>query len=115
MKTKWFKRMGWFYVPVSIPGAILWLLAAIFCVTVFTAVDRHSHSVSRYSLWSVPILRLYVPDARLDRRKDERAGVLTRRSRQQSPRPRKLAKSVSPRVVGTIRPLRTLEFLCGAR
>ena len=46
MKTKWFERMGWFYVPVSIPGTILWLLAAIFCVTVLTAVDRHSHSVS---------------------------------------------------------------------
>ena len=46
MKTKWFKRFGWFYVPVSVPGAIICLLAAVFCATVFLAVDRHSHSAS---------------------------------------------------------------------
>jgi hypothetical protein len=46
MKIKWFKRFGWFHVPVSVPGAVLCLLAAVFCLTVFTAVDRHSHSVS---------------------------------------------------------------------
>jgi hypothetical protein len=46
MKTKWFKRFGWFHVPISIPGAIAVLLALLFCLTVFRAVDRHSHSVS---------------------------------------------------------------------
>jgi hypothetical protein len=46
MKTKWFKRFGWFYVPISVPGAIVVLLAALFCLTVFRAVDRHAHSVS---------------------------------------------------------------------
>ncbi len=46
MKARWFKRFGWFYFPVSVPGAIACVLAAIFCLTVFTAVDRHSHSVS---------------------------------------------------------------------
>jgi len=46
MKTKWFQRFGWFYVPVSIPRAIVCLLAVLFCCTVFRAVDRHSHSVS---------------------------------------------------------------------
>jgi hypothetical protein len=46
VKTKWFKRVGWFYVPVSVPGAAIWLLAILFCVTVFRAVDRHSHSAS---------------------------------------------------------------------
>jgi hypothetical protein len=46
MKPKWFKRIGWIYVPVSVPGAIAWLLAALFCLTVFLAVDRHSHSAS---------------------------------------------------------------------
>lgn len=46
MKTKWFKRLGWFYVPASVPGALLWLVAALFCLTVFQAVDRHSHSAS---------------------------------------------------------------------
>lgn len=46
MKTKWFKRLGWFYVPVSACGALIWLFATLFCLTVFTAVDRHSHSAS---------------------------------------------------------------------
>jgi hypothetical protein len=46
MTTNWFRRCGWFYVPVSVPGAVVCLLAAAFCVTVVTAVDRHSHSVS---------------------------------------------------------------------
>jgi hypothetical protein len=46
MKTQWFKRFGWFYVPVSAPGMVVCVLAALFCLTVFRAVDRHSHSVS---------------------------------------------------------------------
>ena len=46
MKTKWFKRFGWFYVPVSSPGALVVLLAVLFCLTVFRAIDRHSHSAS---------------------------------------------------------------------
>ncbi len=46
MRKSWFKRLGWFYVPTSIPGSIVWLLAFLFCLTVFRAVDRHSHSVS---------------------------------------------------------------------
>jgi hypothetical protein len=46
MKTIWFKRFGWFYVPVSVPGAVVCLLAVLFCITVFGAVDRHSHSAS---------------------------------------------------------------------
>jgi hypothetical protein len=46
MKTAWFKRVGWFYLPVSVPGAVITLLALAFCVQVFLAVDRHSHSAS---------------------------------------------------------------------
>jgi hypothetical protein len=46
MKAKWFSRCGWFYLPTSIAGIILYLLAGIFCMTVFLAVDRHSHSAS---------------------------------------------------------------------
>ena len=44
MKIEWFKRFGWFYVPVSVPGAVVCLLAVLFCLTVFRAVDSHSHS-----------------------------------------------------------------------
>jgi hypothetical protein len=46
MKTKWFKRFGWFHIPISIAGAVVFLFAGLFCLTVFRAVDRHSHSVS---------------------------------------------------------------------
>ncbi len=46
MKNKWFKPWGWFYLPIRWPGGILVLLAVIFCVQVFVAIDRHSHSVS---------------------------------------------------------------------
>jgi Na+/glutamate symporter len=46
MKSNWFSRYGWFYLPTSVVGGIVCLLAAIFCVTVFIAVDRHSHSAS---------------------------------------------------------------------
>ncbi len=46
MPRKWFKSAGWFYVPNSIPGAMVSGLAALFCVNTFLAVDRHSHSVS---------------------------------------------------------------------
>lgn len=42
----WFRRAGWFHVPVSVPGVIVTLGALAFCVQVFFAVDRHSHSVT---------------------------------------------------------------------
>jgi hypothetical protein len=46
MKTTWFRRHGWFLVPASITGALIWLVAILFCLSVFQAIDRHSHSVS---------------------------------------------------------------------
>lgn len=42
----WFRRIDWFHVPVSVPGSIVTLGALAFCVQVFLAVDRNSHSVS---------------------------------------------------------------------
>ncbi len=46
MKAIWFKRLGWFYRPVSLPGTLACLVAALFCVVVFRAIDRHSHSAT---------------------------------------------------------------------
>jgi len=46
MKNTWFKRRGWFYLPISLPGAVVVLLGLAFCVQVFVAIDRHSHSAS---------------------------------------------------------------------
>jgi hypothetical protein len=42
----WFRRYGWFNVPVSAPGIVVTVFAFAFCVQVFMAVDRRSHSVS---------------------------------------------------------------------
>jgi hypothetical protein len=46
MRPAWFKRLGWFHVPVSFAGAVIVVVAALFCVNVFLAIDRHSHSAS---------------------------------------------------------------------
>ena len=46
MKKAWFKRFGWFHLPASVPGAMVFVAAAAFCINVFLAIDGHSHSVS---------------------------------------------------------------------
>jgi hypothetical protein len=46
MKFAWFKPWGWIYRPISLQGIVIVLLTLAFCVQVFIAVDRHSHSVS---------------------------------------------------------------------
>lgn len=46
MSRGWFKKWGWIYRPTSVEGVLLLVLAAVFCVQVFVAVDRHSHSAS---------------------------------------------------------------------
>ena len=46
MKKPWFKRWGWFHLPTSVSGAMVVIAAAAFCINVFLAIDRHSHSVS---------------------------------------------------------------------
>ena len=42
----WFRPWGWIYRPASWQGLLLILLVAVFCIQVFVAEDRHSHSVS---------------------------------------------------------------------
>jgi hypothetical protein len=46
MTHVWFKSWGWIYRPASWQGFVLVLLAMVFCLQVFVAVDRRSHSVS---------------------------------------------------------------------
>ena len=46
MKSKWFKPWGWIYHPSSWQGIVIVVLVLAFCVQVFFAVDRQSHSVS---------------------------------------------------------------------
>ena len=44
--TVWFKPWGWIYRPTTWQGILISLLTLAFCVQVFFAVDRNSHSVS---------------------------------------------------------------------
>lgn len=46
IKQSWFKKFGIIYLPVSIIGYLFYFLAILFCITVFTAIDRNSHSAS---------------------------------------------------------------------
>ncbi|MEO6694752.1 MAG: hypothetical protein ABIY50_08590 [Ignavibacteria bacterium] len=46
MNFQWFKKTGLIYIPVSIVGIVMYLMTIAFCVTVFIAVDRNSHSNS---------------------------------------------------------------------
>lgn len=43
---RWFKSFGPLYLPVSVMGVVVSLLALAFCVNTFLAIDRHAHSVS---------------------------------------------------------------------
>lgn len=43
---KLFKRTKIIYIPASLIGLLIWLIAAVFLLTVFMAVDRGSQSVS---------------------------------------------------------------------
>jgi hypothetical protein len=43
---RWFKPAGPLFIPVSLAGFGVCALSAAFCIQVFIAVDRHSHSVS---------------------------------------------------------------------
>lgn len=46
MKYNWFKKFGWVYLPVNIPGFLVAAVFLAFCLQVFVVIDRHSHSVS---------------------------------------------------------------------
>ena len=46
MKTIWFKKFGWMYLPISAMGVIVTLLAIIFLIPVYMATIRNGHSVS---------------------------------------------------------------------
>lgn len=46
MKFKWFTRKGLVYWPVSVIGWLILIVALIFAVLRFIAIDMQSHSVS---------------------------------------------------------------------
>jgi len=46
MKLNWFIRRGIFYLPVSVAGWIILVLAAAYAVYTFIDINGRSHSVS---------------------------------------------------------------------
>lgn len=46
MSHRGFPPWGWFFLPVAWPGWLATIMTALFCFQCFSAVDRHSHSVS---------------------------------------------------------------------
>jgi hypothetical protein len=46
MNLPWFKRTGIFFMPVSIIGWILFVVAVAYAVYLFIDIDSRSHSVS---------------------------------------------------------------------
>ena len=46
MNQPWFKRTGWFYVPMNAAGYFIMIAAIAFMVPVFIAADRSAHSVT---------------------------------------------------------------------
>jgi len=66
MKTAWFKRYGWFHLPVSWQGAALLSMALAFSAQVFWAIDRRSHSVTDTLYRVFPFFVCHFPFAGLD-------------------------------------------------
>ena len=46
MKSNWFKKAGWVYIPVHPMGLLVTIGAIAVNGWFFIAIDRHSHSVS---------------------------------------------------------------------
>ena len=46
MKTIWFKKAGWVYIPVHVMGLLVTLGAIIFLVPVYIAIVRQGHPAS---------------------------------------------------------------------
>ena len=46
MKQIWFKKTGWFYIPIRAMGFIITLLAMAFMVPIVMAVVRNGHSIT---------------------------------------------------------------------
>ena len=46
MKTRWFVRKGIFFLPASLIGALIFILALAYCIYAFIDIDSRSHSAS---------------------------------------------------------------------
>ena len=71
MKKSWFREWGWVYYPITWQGIVLVVFIAAFCIQVFLAVDRHSHSVSDTLYGIFPLRGSKPARAELDRLQDQ--------------------------------------------
>ena len=46
MSPRWFRRTAVWYIPCTVWGWLIVVVAIIFCATVIMAANRHAHSVS---------------------------------------------------------------------
>jgi hypothetical protein len=46
MQFPWFKRIGMFFIPVSVAGWIILIAGFVFAIYSFIDIDSRSHSVS---------------------------------------------------------------------
>jgi hypothetical protein len=46
MKSSWFKKIGWIYIPTTVQGVVIAILFIAFCIHIFLFVDNRAHSVS---------------------------------------------------------------------
>ncbi|HET9055894.1 MAG TPA: hypothetical protein VFN30_03500 [Chitinophagaceae bacterium] len=46
MKSLWFKKSGWIYIPVHLIGLLITAGAVAIDIWFFIVIDRNSHSVS---------------------------------------------------------------------
>jgi hypothetical protein len=46
MKFSWFKRIGWFYIPITLQGWLILGMAIIYVIYSFIDIDSRSHSAS---------------------------------------------------------------------
>jgi uncharacterized membrane protein SirB2 len=62
MKTIWFKKIGWFFFPISMVGGIITLILVILLATVVIAANRNAHSVSDmlYSIFPYAVCCFYL-------------------------------------------------------
>jgi hypothetical protein len=64
MKSSWFKKAGWIFIPNSAQGILITILFLAFCIHIFIFVDSRAHSVSDtfYGIFPfvVPAFLLYI-------------------------------------------------------
>ncbi|MBK6391597.1 MAG: hypothetical protein KA109_06620 [Saprospiraceae bacterium] len=59
MNNTWFKRVSCFYIPTSMPGWVILMMALGYAAYQFRVIDRDSHSVSDTLInWGFQVLMI---------------------------------------------------------